>query len=127
MLKRFLAAAALVLLAACDLPLESDSERVRIRASAQAPVLTLANTGSLAVHYMVFERSELGVMLWAPCTPDHPDCPTLRPGETVQIPYMEIGAYDEGDAEAVVYWWIDEPAPDGGYRTRRQGDLLVQL
>lgn len=129
MFKRFLAAAALMLLAGCDLPLASDdnSDLVRIRASADAPVLTLANTGRLAVHYMVFDRSELGIMLWAPCTPDQPECPTLRPGQTVQIPYVEIGAYDPGDTQAVVYWWIDEPAPEGGSRTKRQGDLLVQL
>lgn len=125
MLKRLFAVLAVVLLAACDLPFSSDDADAAIRARAEAPTLSITNSGGRAVRYLVFDPTELAS--WARCGPDQPECPTLAPGETNRVSYSAIGGYDDGDAEAVVLWWIDEPVPGGGYRRAAEGEVRVRL
>lgn len=127
MLKRLSLAAALAVLAACDLPLVSDRDHPSVRAHAEAPTLSVTNAGGRTVRYLVFERSDLALILWGRCTPEQAECATLAPGQTERIPYSAIAMYDEGDAEAVVYWWIDEPAPGGGNDIAAEGSLVVAL
>lgn len=125
--KRLIAIAALVILSACDQPAATDGYGAAVRADADAPTLSVSNLGARPVHYAVFERVDEGTIFWGKCSPHNAGCPTLSPGETVRIPYTQIARYDQGDREAVVYWWISEPDAAGGYRIVREGDLIVRL
>lgn len=124
--KRLLAAAMLTLLAACDLPLDGgDGPAVRARAGGQT--LSVTNTGSRPVHHMVYEYVDAGTIFWGKCTPANQECPVLAPGQTLRIPYTELGGYDPGDTQAIVYWWESEPDGAGGYRVAREGEKIVRL
>lgn len=127
MLKRLIAAAALVMLAGCDEPAAIDNYGSGVRAEADAPTLTIRNSGGPLVHYAVFERVDEGTIFWGKCTPQNAGCPTLAPGETVRIPYAEIAGYEPSDKEAIVFWWTSEPDAGGSYRILREGDLVVRL
>lgn len=127
MLKRLIAAAALVMLAACDDPASIDNYGPVVRADADAPTLTIRNLGGQPVHYAVFERVDEGTVFWGKCSPQNEGCPTLAPGETIRIPYAEIAGYEPGDKEAIVFWWMSEPDAGGSYRILREGDLVVRL
>lgn len=127
MLKRLIAAAALVVLSACDEPSAIDNYGPVVRARADAPTLSVSNLGSRPVHYAVFERVDEGTIFWGKCTPQNAGCPTLAPGETVSIPYAQIARYEPGDKEAIVYWWMSEPDAAGGYRIVREAKLVVRL
>jgi hypothetical protein len=127
MLKRLIAAAALVILSACDEPAAIDDYGPVLRADADAPTLTIRNLGGQSVHYAVFERVDEGTVFWGKCSPQNAGCPTLAPGETIRILYTEIAGYEPGDREAIVFWWTSEPDAEGGYRILREGDLVVRL
>jgi hypothetical protein len=127
MLKRLIAAAALVVLAACDEPSTIDNYGPVVRADADAPTLTIRNLSGQPVHYAVYERVDEGTVFWGKCSPQNAGCPTLAPGETVRIPYAEIARYEPGDKEAIVFWWMSEPDAGGSYRILREGDLVVRL
>ena len=127
MLKRLIAVAALVTLSSCDEPSAIDDYGPVIWARAETPTLSVSNLGGWPVHYAVFERVDEGTILWGKCTPQNAGCPTLAPGETVRIPYTEIAGYQQGDQEALVFWWVSEPEAAGGYRIVREGELVVRL
>lgn len=127
MLKRLTAAAALVILSACDEPSAIDDYGPVVQARADAPTLSVSNLNGWPVHYAVFERMDEGAIDWGKCTPRDAGCPTLAPGETVRIPYAEIAGYQQGDGEAVVFWWMSAPDAAGSYRIIREGELVVRL
>lgn len=128
MLERLIAAAALVVLSACDEPSAIDDYGPVIWARADAPTLSVSNLGGgRPVHYAVFERVDEGTIFWGKCTPQNAGCPILAPGETVHIPYAEMAGYEPGDQEAIVFWWMSEPDAAGSYRIVREGELVVRL
>ena len=127
MLERLIAAAALMVLSACDEPSAIDDYGPEVRARADAPTLSVTNPGGRPVHYAVFERVDEGTIFWGKCTPRNAGCPTLAPGEMVLIPYAQIARYEPGDKEAIVFWWMSEPDATGSHRIVREGELVVQL
>lgn len=114
------------LLAGCDSPSAINNYSL-IDAEARRGTLTVSNVGALAVHYNVLERNDAAAITWVRCTPADAECPTLQPRETVSMPYSQIGAYDDGDTEAILYWWETEPDGAGGYRIGRKGSKIVRL
>ncbi|HEX2211039.1 MAG TPA: hypothetical protein VHG93_25370 [Longimicrobium sp.] len=126
MLKRLFAAATLTLLAGCDSPSAIDDYSL-IHAEARAATLSVSNVGARPVHYAVYERVDAGTVTWSRCTPANAGCPTLEPGATVRIPYAEIALYDDGDTEAIVYWWESQADGSGAYTVGRTGSIIVRL
>lgn len=126
MLKRLFAAATLTLLAGCESPSAIDDFSL-IHAEARAATLSVSNVGARPVHYAVYERQDAGTVTWVKCTPANAGCPTLEPGATARVPYAEISRYDDGDAEAIVYWWESHPDGAGGYTIGRAGSIIVRL
>jgi hypothetical protein len=116
-----------LLLGGCDSPSAIDGYPAAIRAEAKDATLSVTNRMGRPVHYAIFERVDAGVIFWGKCTPANPGCPVLDAGETLRLPYAEIGMYEPGDAEAIVYWWESRPDGSGGYVIAREGELVVRL
>lgn len=127
MLKRLFAAATLSLLAACESPGISDDYPDVFYAVTRDQTLHVRNVSGRPVHYLVYERTELALIFWGKCTPANEGCPVLAAGGTLEIPYAQIGGYDPGDTEAVIYWWESRPDGNGGYRVIREDDAIVRL
>lgn len=101
-----------------------------LEATADGQVLALSAQGDHAVYYAVFERVgvETVLFLWAPCAdPADANCARVRPGQTVRIPYGDIPFYEEGDREAVVYWWFPRRSGDGTWRPDEVRSLVIGL
>lgn len=114
------------LLAACESPGISDSFP-EIDALSADQALRVTNVSGRPLHYMIYERVDAGLIFWGKCTPANEGCPVLAPGETLRIPYTELGGYDPGDTEAIVYWWESRPDGNGGYRVVREDEAIVRL
>lgn len=121
-----LATLVLSVLAGCDSPSAIDNYGL-IHTETSAGTLTVSNVGGQPVHYNVLEREDAATILWDQCTPANEGCPTLAPGQAVRIPYVQITQYDEGDTEAIVYWWESRPSGAGGYDIGREGTVIVRL
>lgn len=87
----------------------------------------VSNLGKKPVHYNVLERNDASTIQWTRCTPANAGCPTLQPDATARLPYAQVGGFDTGDTEAIVYWWETEPDGAGGYQIGRKGSIIVQL
>jgi hypothetical protein len=116
-----------LLLGGCDSPSAIDGYPRAIRAEAKAQTLSVTNMTFRPIHYEIFERVDAGVIFWGKCTLANAGCPVLEPGETLRLPYAEIGMYEPGDTEAIVYWWESEPDGADGYKIVREGELVVRL
>lgn len=124
MLKRFLPVLTVVLLAACSgNPAGSTEDGLRVVPAGEAAI-AVTNLRAEAVYYRIINSEALAS--WAPCT-SPADCPEIGPGETVRIEYAEIGLYSPESMEAKLLWWQFARADGGGYRTVRQGDVVVRL
>lgn len=126
MLKHLFAAATAALLAACESPGISD-DYPDVYAVTRDQTLHVRNVSGRPLHYLIHERGELALILWGKCTPADEGCPVLPAGESLEIPYEQIGGYDPGDKEAVIYWWESRPDGDGGYRIVREDEVVVRL
>jgi hypothetical protein len=124
MLKRALPVLTALLLAACSgNPAGSTQDGLRVERAGEAAI-AVTNVRDEPVYYRIINPDALAS--WAPCT-SPADCPEIRPGETVRIDYAEIGLYSPDSMEAQLLWWQFARAADGGYRTVRQGELVVRL
>lgn len=121
-----LATLVLFALAGCESP-SSVGDRSLIHVAAVGGAVEVSNVSGRAAHYIVLERQDAGIIEWTRCTPANTGCPTLQEGQTARVPYAQIAGYDEGDTEAIVYWWETEPDGAGGYRVDRQGSVIVRL
>lgn len=114
----WIAAAALLLLAACSESTLPTGEWVRARATGQS-TLAVTNRGDQPIYVRVSDPTVLDVSVG--CSPQ--TCTRLGAGETLRVPYAEIVNYDAGDAQAAVRWWVF-----GANRgTRATGTVVVQL
>lgn len=123
MFKRLFAAAALALsAAACSDATLPVGDTLLARPTGHA-TLAISNRGDQAVYFNVIDPSRLAIFIG--CTPA--DCPSVRPGETVQVPYAEIINYEDGSTQALVDWVRFDEFSDGSFRQKDHGSLLVQL
>ena len=104
-----------------------DGADARVAVSGVAAGLRLTNTGTSALAYLVFERNFAALALFAPCTDPGPSCVRLAPGQTVTVPFREIGGYTSAAREVIVYTWHVLPAPGGGYRAADFSSVVVRL
>jgi hypothetical protein len=119
MLARLIAAAATALsLAACSESTLPEEEWLQVRRS-ELMHLSVRNRGDAPVHFIASDRSHLALL---DCTPD--TCQRVAPGESVSVYFADIYEWDEGDAEAIVRWWVFDE--DTG-RTVGQGSVVVSL
>lgn len=81
-----------------------------LEAHAARPTLTLRNTTEFIVGYMVVDKDQAVIALYPPCGQN---CPTLRQGESVALPYTAIGGYTPQSTEAMVMWWKYTRRADG--------------
>jgi hypothetical protein len=88
--------------------------------------LRLENTSDRTIYYLVFERDFAARALWGPCDGPEQPCPRLEPRARTQVPYGQIGGYEPGAREAVVYWWhlVER---DGGWAVDQVRSVVVQL
>lgn len=114
------------LLAACESPGISD-DFPDIDAVSIDQTVQVTNLGGRPVHYLIHERVDAGLIFWGKCTPAHEGCPVLAPGERLRIPYGELGGYDPGDTEAIIYWWESRIDGNGGYRVVGDDEAIVRL
>ncbi len=103
-----LAAGLTAALAACSDPLLPRDEWVRARPTGDA-ALSITNRGDAPVYIQVADPTEF--VLLSGCTPS--TCTRIAPGGTVRVPFSQITAYDPGDAQAAVVWWLfqDDGSP----------------
>lgn len=121
-----LATLALSALAGCDSPSTIGDVSLMYAAGRDGNV-EIDNVGKKPVHYNVLERNDASTIQWTRCTPADAGCPTLQPGASVRIPYAQVGGFNAGDTEAIVYWWETESSGAGGYQIGRKGSIIVQL
>ena len=123
-------AAALAACGADETPLAAstpDGAPARVAVSRVAAGLRLTNTGTSALAYLAFERNFAALVLFAPCTDPGPSCVRLPPGQTVTVPFREIGGYTSAAREVIVYTWHVLPAPGGGHRAAGFASVVVRL
>lgn len=70
----------------------------------------LRNTTERQVGYMVIDQNQLIVALYPPCGNN---CPIVKQGETVAVPYAQIGGYTPQSTDATVLWWKYTVRADG--------------
>jgi len=123
MLKRLAAAAVLALAsAACSDPALPTEQWVRARADGNA-TLAITNRGGEPVHFKVVDPTHFAI--FTACTPT--DCPRVRPGETVRVPYSTILYYEPGSTQAMVEWASFTSGEDGSHRQSAYGSVIVGL
>lgn len=105
-------------LGACSETTLPTKEWVDARSTGEA-TLSVTNRGDAPVYIQVADPTEL--IQLAGCTPS--TCTRIAPGGTVQVPFSQITAWNPGDAQAAVNWWVFED--DGTLVTT--GTLVVPL
>lgn len=114
MLKRALAASALVLLAvSCDDPTYPVVNGIQSDFTAAGLVVT--NYRPETIYYFAAEQAILARIDWAPCFGGLP-CPHLDPGKSATISYEQLMWGVDGSQAAVLYWWRMVPDEDGSLR-----------
>jgi P pilus assembly chaperone PapD len=116
--KRFVIAALALVLGACSETTLPTGEWVQASATGDAS-LSVTNRGDAPVYIQVADPTEL--ILLTGCTPS--TCTRIAPGGTVQVPFSQIAAWQPGDQQAAVNWWVFED--DGG--TVATGTVVVPL
>jgi hypothetical protein len=128
-----LTASLAALLAACgdDATLSTVTEVGDPRSSVTVTLATsglrLTNVGTTPLAYAVFERTRAALIMFGPCLDPGPSCVRLPAGQTVTVPFSEIGGWAAGAREAVVYTWRVVPNPSGGYRMADFTSQVVRL
>jgi hypothetical protein len=123
MLKRVFPLAVAVLLAACANDLAGVG-RDGLRAEpVDGTAVAVTNLGDQPVYYRIVNPDAFAS--WTPCTTPA-DCPGIGAGQTVRIPYADIGLYQPDSQEAELYWWRFAGV-EGGYVTVDEGRLRIQL
>jgi hypothetical protein len=83
------------------------------RVAVAADGVRFTNPTDRTVYYLAFERSILPLILWGPCTrPDQ--CRSVPPRGEVTIPFADIGGYEPGAREAVIFYWRLVPSAKPG-------------
>jgi hypothetical protein len=123
MLKRLLFLCAAALLAACaGDPTGSDTPfAVSVQPDGDGALL-LTNTDDQPVYYRIWNPDALAQ--WAPCT-SPADCPRIAPGQSVRVPYSEIGLWMPESREAELHWWQFRRVGDGYVEAGRGGSRVV--
>lgn len=122
MLKRLLTLCAAALLAACaGDPAGSAQDGLRVAIEGDAVAVT--NLDDQPVYYRIVNPDAFA--LWAPCTSPE-DCPEIAPGQTVRIPFSEIGLYQPDSTQAELYWWRFRRVA-GTYLPAGEGRLQIRL
>lgn len=70
----------------------------------------LRNTTERQVGYMVIEKNQAIVAMFPPCATN---CAILRQGESIAVPYAQIGGYAPQSTDAMVMWWKYAVRTDG--------------
>lgn len=122
MLKRLLTLCAAALLAACAGD-PAGSARDGLRVAIEGDAVAVTNLDEQPVYYRIVNPEALA--LWAPCTAPE-DCPRIAPGQTVRIPFAEIGLYQPDSTEAELYWWRFLRVGER-YVTTGEGRLQIRL
>jgi hypothetical protein len=108
MRKHFVIAGLALALGACSEATLPTKEWVDARVTVEG-MLAVTNRGDAPVYIQVADPTEL-IQLTG-CTPS--TCTRIAPGATVEIPFSQITAYDPGDQQAAVNWWVfqDDGSP----------------
>jgi hypothetical protein len=107
-MKPRLIATALLMATACNSPTGTSDPGIRIHLDDGA--LLIENRSARRTFYFIHESSAAVVIDWVPCV-DLPDCPSLGPGERVEVPFDEIGGFSPDKTAAIVWWWRAVPGP----------------
>ncbi len=134
----FLAAAALLALAACGRdPAAATPQDPNAPGGGQGIVagtlqvtvanraLVLKNQTEFPVGYLAIEANQAIVAMIPPCVGDA--CKKLVQGEQVTIPYAQISGYTNGAREAIVLWWKYVPGRDGQPVVNQMESTKVRL
>jgi hypothetical protein len=101
----------LVMCNACSDPSGvSSPDSVAVEPAESSVMIT--NEGSATITFQVMDAAFAALANWAPCV--HPDCPSIRPGETSTIAADSIHGWAESD-EIIVSWWHVYRTPVGEY------------
>lgn len=73
-------------------------------------MVKLRNTTENQIGYMVVDKDQMVVALYPPC---NTQCPMVKQGETVSVPYSQINGYTSKSTDAVVLWWKYTRRADG--------------
>lgn len=115
---------------ACSSAFEVEDEGLRVRAEDGA--VSLRNGTGAAVFYFLVERNTAAVIDWIPCL-DPETCARVDDGETLRIAHEEITGWEEGESEAILYWWHlverEPPIPPGeaAYRWDEIRSVEIEL
>jgi hypothetical protein len=105
----------------------ADDRANGVAATRTAVGLRLVNSGAEALAFTVFERGYAALVLFAPCVDPGPTCVRLPAGQSLVVPFGQIGGYTPGAREAVVYTWRVVPNGAGGYRAEDFTSRVVAL
>lgn len=95
---------------------------VRVR----APRVELRNETPRPVYVFVVERESAARIDWMTCVnPD--ECDAIAPGDGETVRYDQIAGYEDGDREAIVYWWHVVQQPGGGWAAETVHSQVVRL
>jgi hypothetical protein len=95
-----------------------------IRASGGA--LRLSNESGAPIYTVVVERESAALFDWAPCV-DPAACDAIPANGERRVPYGEIAGYEDGEREAIVYWWHLEARAGGGFQPDEIRTAVVRL
>ena len=89
--------------------------------------IRLVNSGREPLAFTVFERGFSERVRFAPCVDPGPTCVRLPAGQSVVVPFGQIGGYEAGAREAVAYTWQVVPDGAGGYRMTEFKSQVLRL
>ena len=108
MRRTILAALLIAMLAGCtESPFSVETEDVVIRTDGQT--VRIANQAEVPIYFHAVVRPVSPLHDWWPCT-DAELCAGIPPGEAIEIPYTQIDQYKRTSRQAVIRWWVLEPA-----------------
>jgi hypothetical protein len=107
-----LTAALLAAASSCSSLTEAGAEPVSARTTQAGIVAT--NHASRPARYLAFEPGWLALVLLVPCSDVNDPCPRIQPGETITIPWSEVGGYTSGPRVYKLTWsLVGTPAASG--------------
>jgi hypothetical protein len=94
------------LLPACGSPTEPSfgTSTSPLLVTADGTSLELLNFSDRPVFFFIYERGHAALINWAPCA-DATRCEFVPARGRARVHYTNIGAYEPGKQEAIVWWW----------------------
>jgi hypothetical protein len=75
-----------------------------LQVTADGTSLELLNLSDRPVFFFIYERGRSALINWAACA-DLARCKFVGGRSRIRVPYSDIGAYEPGKQEAIVWWW----------------------